>query len=404
MYPCRADRSVAAARPPADRCPGVLRLHPAGDGGLARVRLPGGRLTEAGRSAIADVAELGNGIVEITSRANIQVRGLGDGDAAAAADRLWAAGLLPSPQHDRVRNIVASPVGGRHPAALAPADGVVDALDRGLCADPALAGLPGRFLFAVEDGSTTLGGARADIELRAEASDAFRLVLAGEPTNLLVPPEEGVALALRAARAFLVAARGGAAWRIRGLEDGPNAIATRLGGSMLPQLESPARDEPLPLGVLAQRDGRSAVTVLPPLGRLDLGVLPGDARLSLRRTVTIVDVASDAAARLVEELKAAGLAVSEDSGWWGLSACSGLGACARARADVRAAAAHRARMRGPGWPPEHWSGCERGCGRPPSVPIAVTASEAGVTVEHRNETALVDDEAQAIELLAGTHK
>lgn len=404
MEPCRADRSAVAARPPADRCPGVLRLHPAGDGGLLRLRLPGGRLTETGRAAIAEVAKLGNGIVELTSRANIQVRGLGDGDAAAAADRLWAAGLLPFPEHDRVRNIVASPVGGRHLAALAPTDGVVDALDRGLCADPALAGLPGRFLFAVEDGSTTLGGARADIELRAEASDAFRLVLAGEPTDLLERPEVAVALALDAARAFLGAAPVGAAWRIRELEGGPRMVARRLGGAVLPQLASPGRDEPLPLGVLAQRDGRSAVTVLPPLGRLDLGVVSGDARLSVRRTVTIVDVASDDAAGLVDELEAAGLAMSEDSGWWGLSACSGLGACARARADVRAAAAHRARMRAPGSPPEHWSGCERGCGRPPSVPIAVTASGAGVTVENHDETALVDDEMQAIELLAGAHK
>ncbi len=404
MDPCRADRSAVAARPSADRCPGVLRLHPAGDGGLLRVRLPGGRLTETGRAAIADLAELGNGIVEITSRANLQVRGLGDGDAAAAADRLWAAGLLPSTKHDRVRNIVASPLGGRHPVALAPTDGVVDALDWGLCADPALAGLPGRFLFAVEDGSGTLGGAGADIELRAEASDAFRLILAGEPTDLLAAPGEAVALALDAAREFLVAARGDAVWRMGELEAGARTIACRRGGSMLPQLASPARDEPLALGVLEQRDGRRAVTVLPPLGRLDLGVLPGDARLSLRRTVTIVDVAPDDAAGLVDEFQAAGLAVSEDSGWWGLSACSGLGACARARADVRAGAAHRARVRGPGLPTEHWSGCERGCGRPPYVPIAVTATEAGVTVEHRDETVLVGDEAQAIELLAGTYK
>src|SRR3954469_20130019 len=121
-----------------DRCPGALSLHAAEDGALARVRLPGGRLDAAGRAAVAAVAELGNGIVEITPRATAQVRGLPDGAGEQVATLLAAGGLLPSLAHDRVRNVLASPLGG--------ADDVVDALDRGLCADARLASLPGRFL------------------------------------------------------------------------------------------------------------------------------------------------------------------------------------------------------------------------------------------------------------------
>ena len=55
MDPGRAAFPVAPARP--DRCPGVLRLHDAGDGGLARVRLAGGILPPRGLAAVREAFE-----------------------------------------------------------------------------------------------------------------------------------------------------------------------------------------------------------------------------------------------------------------------------------------------------------------------------------------------------------
>ncbi|HYV16282.1 MAG TPA: hypothetical protein VE972_09690 [Conexibacter sp.] len=361
------------AHPPgtADRCPGILRLHEAADGALARVRLPGGRLTAGALVAIAGVARRGNGVIELTSRAGIQIRGLAAGDGAAVADELWAAGLLPSPLHDRVRNVLASPLAGRAPAALAATDAVVAALDRGLCADAALAELPGRFLFAVEDGSATLAAPRADVTLAAEAPDRIRLELAGRPTTLCAEPADAPGLALAAARAFLACA--GSAWHVQDLDDGPARLARCLGGALADVPDARLATAPEP-GMLAQADGRVAITALPPLGRLDpataerlaelLEAGAGELRISPTRTLTLLDVPADAAASLVEQLDALGLVTVPGSGWQGLSACAGLGACARAQTDVRALATARAGVRGPDAPPEHWAACERDCGRP----------------------------------------
>lgn len=373
--------AAVIAHPPvtADRCPGILRLHEAADGSLARVRLPGGRLTVRGLRAVAGVARRGNGVIELTARAGIQVRGLAAGDGAVIADELWAAGLLPSPLHDRVRNVLASPLAGRSPGAVAVTDAVVEALDRGLCADAALAVLPGRFLFAVDDGSGTLGAVRADVTLAAEAADRFRLWLSERPTSLRAEAGRAAALALDAAREFLTLRdrEKSDAWRIANLDDGATRIARELGGRLEPA-EARAGSGPPEAGVLTQADGRVAITVLPPLGRIDpagaerlaelVGELgDGELRLSPARTLTLLDIPAAMAASCVAQLDALGLVTSPGSGWQGLSACAGLGACASAERDVRALATARAGVRGPDAPPEHWAACARDCGRPVGV-------------------------------------
>lgn len=425
-----------------DRCPGVLRLHAAQDGGLARIRLPGGQLAAQGADALAAAAEMGNGIIELTSRANVQVRGMAAEAVAPLAALLERAGLLPSPAHDRVRNIVAGPLGGRHPAAVAEVDGVIAALDRGLCADAALADLPGRFLFAVDDGSGVAPWVGADVALVAEDPDRFGLALAGRPTTIAVPAAGAAGCALAAARAFLALRLGndGRGWRVGELDDGPARVARALdgglseggpaggdvaqgprvttGGNGAPaaygrpggaatHVRAPAPPAP---GRSEQRDGALALTALAPLGRIDgsgaagLAALAratgGALRVSTRRTVTLVDVQPTDAPAALAQLARLGLVTTAGSGWEGLSTCAGLGACARARVDVRAAATSRGAVRSPATPPEHWSACERRCGEPRGVATAVVAGEAGLTLEangQRHDAATIAD---ALALLA----
>ncbi|HST38806.1 MAG TPA: hypothetical protein VLK58_04830 [Conexibacter sp.] len=374
----------AAARPAVDRCPGVLRLHDARDGRLARVRLPGGRLDMRGLRALAAATALGNGLAELTSRASVQVRGLPEAAAAPLARTLAAGGLLPSPEHDRVRNVLASPLATRA------TDDLVAAFDTALCADPALAALPGRFLFAIDDGAGLVDLTISDVALVAEAPPTspdgapaaparaaapaarFRLHLAAAPTTLTVAPAEAVALLLRVARAFLDlrAETAPTAWHVEDLPGGAEALAAALGMSADPCTTGMHGSALISPGTHAQADGRVAITALPPLARLDTAQLTAlaelldahrlpDLRVATNRTLTIPGVEAAAAPAVTQALRQLDLATAADSGWHGLTACSGAGACRRALIDVRPAAAERARRRGPDAPDEHWSACPR---------------------------------------------
>ena len=367
----------------------MIALHPAEDGGLARVRLPGGRIAASQLAAIAGAARLGNGIVELTSRANLQVRGLPPTAGERVAELLEGAGLLPSAEHELVRNVLASPLAGRHPAALAETDEIVAELDRGICDDPRLTALSGRFLFAIDDGSDLTAAAGADVALQAVNGSGdvlFALVLAGIPTSIRVPPADAAAVALAAARAFLdlTAGRDDRVWRIADVRGGASAVAALLGGSARSDVAAaPSRTAALQPGSLQQSDGRMAVTALPRLARLDPDSIEslralaegaaGELRLSPWRTLTLRDVPRAAADGLERALERAGLVVSPGSGWTGLSACSGAGACSKALLDVRASATRRAAVRDGASPSEHWSACERRCGQPRRVALSIAA-------------------------------
>ena len=115
--------------PASDACPGMLALHPARDGHVARIRLPGGYVTGARWRALAGAGRATSATATSTSprAATCSCAACGPAHAAELADRAAGAGLLPSAAHDRARNITASPLAGL--AGRPPLRPLVRALD-----------------------------------------------------------------------------------------------------------------------------------------------------------------------------------------------------------------------------------------------------------------------------------
>ncbi|WP_299955846.1 precorrin-3B synthase [uncultured Modestobacter sp.] len=389
--------SSPATVPPrerADACPGALQTHAAADGGLARVRVPGGTLTaEQLRVLAAAARELGDGHLELTSRGNLQLRGLPTGAEAELGDRLAAAGLLPSATHERVRNVLASTLSGRS------ADGHVDvgpwvrAFDAGLRADPALAELPGRFLATLDDGRGDVAGLGGDVGLLALSPTTVALLLGGVDSGLRCSPDDAVTLALDAARAFLAerAAQASTAWRLTELTDGPARVVARLPGHVRHHgrsVEVPAAVAVGPVGAAAQVDGRTALIGVVPLGRVSadqaelLARLAAEVQLTPWRSVVVPDLAEDAVDDAAVDLFRTGMVFDEASPWLQVTSCAGRPGCAKSLADVRAdaAAAVASRVLPAGGARQHWAGCERRCGRPQGGVVDVVATPAGYDI------------------------
>ena len=187
-------RTVNGWPGPAIRTPARAhcRYITAADGALARVRLPGGLITAPQLEALARAAtDSASPAMELTSRGNIQIRGIRDTEATASvAEALAASGLLPSDTHERVRNIIASPLSGRV-GAEPDIRGLVVELDTAIQAQPELAGLPGRFLFGIDDGRGDISGLAADVGIHL-LGDSAALLLAGRDSGVRVAMDDAV--------------------------------------------------------------------------------------------------------------------------------------------------------------------------------------------------------------------
>ena len=163
-------------------CPGALRPMAARDGLLVRIRPRLSRLSLAQLAAVTEAAaEFGNGSFTLTSRANIQIRGVSAAAHARMVEVLARADLVDEDAAvEAVRNVVVGPdiaLGVSSVAALGL--DLAGKIEEGLRTSARLRELPGKFGVSIMNGDGSDSSASGDATFFVGEA-GIRLVLDGD--------------------------------------------------------------------------------------------------------------------------------------------------------------------------------------------------------------------------------
>ncbi|NJR65749.1 MAG: precorrin-3B synthase [Leptolyngbyaceae cyanobacterium CRU_2_3] len=401
-------------------CPGLFYATPAQDGMLSRIRLPGGHLTVPQCQAIGQIADrAGIQSVQVTNRANLQLRSLQALDSEML-EQLRAAKLAaPIAEVDALRNIMTSPIAGLDPQEQLDPRPLVVAWDNYLCRHPELARLSAKFSVCFDGGGSLAVWHRpndialvvdpeADLAGDAEAAIALRLYVSrgdrGESpvqTGISIRPQDSLALLSALAAVYLQGVIGlrnhtpqQRAPRLRQviqqqgwdsfLQAVLQAVEQQLGHRLLcsqspcPSASLPVLSQAAPMGVHPQRQpGLSYCGVGLPLGQLTIVQLRGltaiatsygskSLRLTPWQNLLIPDIPDRFVSTVQAEVEQLGLPHSADHLWRGLVACTGSPGCAASATDTKGdalalatALASRLQLDCP--INIHFTGCEKSC-------------------------------------------
>ncbi|AKK03120.1 hypothetical protein [Corynebacterium epidermidicanis] len=335
-----------------DGCPGALSFHHAADGAIGRVRFPGGLLSPADlESFVAIASQFGDGDIHLTTRGNVQVRAITDTDGFSFA--VQDAGLVPSVAHDKVRNIIASP--------LAELEEHVAKLDRALLSSPALAGLSGRTLFGLDGGDGAILAQQPDFGALFDETGTH-IILGGR----IIGQVNRDPIATIATLAHTWQEHRGDAWRVAEKPELHQELIRAV--SVTPSNNAFTTSEPTHIGWFDREDGSVSLGA-----GLIFGILPAKVnellvavgkpvQVTPWHSVLIHDLDEGEAEAVAKVLAPMGLIFDAHSPKLQVTACTGLPGCAKSRSDVRRDALQL--MVQGNQSRAHFSGCERRCGHP----------------------------------------
>ncbi len=165
-------------------CPDAWRPMMAGDGLLIRIRPPLGRLTRTQILGLCEAATAhGNGQIDATTRANLQIRGVSEGGWRPLIDTLLDLGLIdPDPIRETRATILVAPDWRTGDDTCRIAEDLRARL-------PELPHLPGKVGFAIDAGAApVLQDAPADFRIERAASGLLLLRADGRTLGTPVSP------------------------------------------------------------------------------------------------------------------------------------------------------------------------------------------------------------------------
>jgi precorrin-3B synthase len=336
-------------------CPGALRPMQSGDGLVVRIRPPLGRLTPAQAEAIARAAEThGNGIIDLSARANLQLRGVTTASHLNLIEDLRAQGLIdPDIETESLRNLIVTPFRDAETAVLATT--LTAALTR-------MPRLPGKFGFALDTGPhPVLTAASADI--RVERSADGRLILRPDGHPLGKPISDLAQDALAQAHWFVAAG---------GITNGRGRMAALIARGIIPPgfdtSPAPSQLQPnpgiTPDGTLvALAFGQMRAETLAALAQLGHEIRPTPWRMLLLLGAT----------RLPD---LPGLVTNPADPILRVTACTGAPGCPQGLGETRGLARGLAPLV-PNGQTLHVSGCAKGCAHPAPADLTLVATPQG---------------------------
>ena len=350
-------------------CPSALRPMQSGDGLVVRIRPRGGRLSAEQVEGIADLAERhGNRLIDLTGRANLQIRGVRAESHEMLIAGLAQFGLIDADVETEVqRNILVAPFWreGDDTQSLAAE------LEQALAARHL--GLPTKFGFAVDCGADrVLAQAPADIRIERGGADELIVRTDGAERGRAVARAEAVKVALSLAAWFVASG---------GMEGGR--------GRMAAHIKSGAK---IPDALAGEAKPASAVSSPGP-GLHGAGALVGFAFGQIQ-SATLRFLADRAPGLrltpwrliLVEGMRELpqhdGIVTRADDPIMRVAACTGAPGCPEAHVETRALAAalasHVAANSG-----LHVSGCAKGCAHPRAAAITLVGTDNGFDLIRR---------------------